>query len=228
MFDEVMQRRSPTWAFERHGGWATRRRLRLFSCACCRRIWEHLPDGLRRAVEMAERYADGMAEEQEMLSLRPQPDRGQYDRQTGHLVDAVWKTLAPDDHLDQQGIVMTGATSASFASGGARGIDGPAPGEGAAQAALVWCIFAIDAVVCRGFRPDPITASLAQSAYEDSHTASGELDPDRVAVLADCVEETGGDDTLLKHLREPGIHVKGCWAVDACRDALQLERSFGI
>jgi hypothetical protein len=34
-------------------------------------------------------------------------------------------------------------------------------------------------------------------------------------VLADALEEVGGaDEALLGHLRGPGPHVRGCWAVD--------------
>jgi hypothetical protein len=52
--------------------WLRRKRLdrkfRLFSCACCRRIWALLPDITSRvAVEMAERFVEGHANR---LSLR--------------------------------------------------------------------------------------------------------------------------------------------------------------
>lgn len=76
----------------RHAGFgtATDRKLRLFACACCRQVWDAKPCGRcneciggtggkcchnvggltdprsRRAVEVAERFADGEATEQEM------------------------------------------------------------------------------------------------------------------------------------------------------------------
>jgi hypothetical protein len=41
------------------------------------------------------------------------------------------------------------------------------------------------------------------------------LQPDRLGVLADSLEDAGcTDDTLLGHLRSTGPHVRGCWAVD--------------
>jgi hypothetical protein len=43
----------------------------------------------------------------------------------------------------------------------------------------------------------------------------GRLDPLRLSVLADCLEEAGADAVLVAHLRGPGRHVRGCWAVDA-------------
>jgi hypothetical protein len=43
----------------------------------------------------------------------------------------------------------------------------------------------------------------------------GLLDPVRLAILADALEEAGcQDNDLLQHLRSPGPHVLGCWALD--------------
>lgn len=82
--------------------------------------------------------------------------------------------------------------------------------------------------------------SLAQAAYED-RLADGTLDPHRLAVLSDALEEAGcSDETILRHLRGwgqcrygngyshdscegcdksgwnplPGPHVRGCWVLD--------------
>src|SRR5687767_13473675 len=41
------------------------RKLRLFACACCRAVWPLLDPIHCRAVEVAERYADQLASEEE-------------------------------------------------------------------------------------------------------------------------------------------------------------------
>jgi hypothetical protein len=73
------------------------------------------------------------------------------------------------------------------------------------------------------FRPAPLgpawltadASALAQAAYDERGLPSGELDPERLAILADALEEAGcTDQTVLDHLRSSGPHVRGCWALD--------------
>ena len=53
-------------AFLRDSGTASERKLRLFACACCRRVWALLSDERgREAVRVAEQFADGLATERQ-------------------------------------------------------------------------------------------------------------------------------------------------------------------
>ena len=55
---------------------------------------------------------------------------------------------------------------------------------------------------------------LAQSSYDERDPA-GRLEWDRLAVLADPLEEAGCDnDTLLAALRSEGPYYRGFWALD--------------
>jgi hypothetical protein len=57
---------------------------------------------------------------------------------------------------------------------------------------------------------------LAQAVYDKRELPSGHLDATRLAVLADLLEEAGlTDAALLGHLRGPGPHALGCWALDS-------------
>src|SRR5262249_35217628 len=57
---------------------------------------------------------------------------------------------------------------------------------------------------------------LAEAAYQERALPSGNLDAAHLGVLADALEEAGCDDKeMLTHLRQPGPHVRGCWAVDS-------------
>jgi hypothetical protein len=56
---------TPMLAFVRGG--VSPRKLRLFLVASARCFWDHFPDGvMREAVEVVERYADGLASAQQM------------------------------------------------------------------------------------------------------------------------------------------------------------------
>jgi len=44
------------------------RKLRLFGCACCRRAWNFITDQtIRNVVDCVERFADGLADREELV-----------------------------------------------------------------------------------------------------------------------------------------------------------------
>jgi hypothetical protein len=63
---------------------------------------------------------------------------------------------------------------------------------------------------------DPAIQELAAAVYGDPRQPLDVLDPRRLAALARALEGAEGDNAeVLSHLRGPGPHVRGCWAVDA-------------
>jgi hypothetical protein len=56
---------------------------------------------------------------------------------------------------------------------------------------------------------------FALVAYGERQLPDGTLDPARLSLLADALQDAGCTDAeLLGHLRGPGPHVRGCWALD--------------
>jgi hypothetical protein len=55
---------------------------------------------------------------------------------------------------------------------------------------------------------------MATAIYEERDLPSGYLDSQRLAVLADALEEAGADAELVAHLRGPGPHYRGCFVLD--------------
>jgi hypothetical protein len=64
----------------------------------------------------------------------------------------------------------------------------------------------------------PTVWHLARGVYDERQLPAGTLEPARLAVLADALEEAGCDnETILAHCRGPGPHVRGCWVLDLVR-----------
>ena len=110
------------------------------------------------------------------------------------------------------GDAMEGMTAAiSNARPVLRGID-----PLAAQCDLIRCVFTAPSrpVTLDPSLITPVATALAQAAFDHRDLPSGQLDPARLAVLSDALEEAGGTGDVLAHLRSPGPHVLGCWVLD--------------
>jgi hypothetical protein len=194
---------------------ASDRNLRLFAVACCRRIWHLLPDERsRKAVEVAERFADGQSSRQERVAASAEAEdaiigvRGQGQR--AYFAAVAAGEVVAEEECDQHCGWYTASMVASNPTE-----------EGRHQAGLVHDIFGDP------FRPPPhlphavlawnggTVRRLAQAIYEERHLPEGTLDTARLAVLADALMDAGCDDEqLIRHCRSEGPHVRGCWAVD--------------
>jgi hypothetical protein len=225
------------------GGRLSGRKARLFAAACCRRVWHHLSDPRsREAVEVVERFADGLASEEHRQRAEQEADAAvvQNSHAEGEQdfssmcnpcyysgVAAFWATRLAPDHA------MLGASTRATAAAGRRAIAEASDAadlreiravaeqkEFEVQRHLSRCIFGSPSCPQPPFSPsllawsDGLVVKLAEAAYQERSLPSGELDRDRLAVLADALEEVGADDLLLGHLRGPGPHVRGCFVTD--------------
>jgi hypothetical protein len=230
-------------------GQTSERKLRLFACACCRRIWGLLPDQLGEGgVEVAERQADGLASKKEIeeahLGAFHEASYAEWLAETevdytpnAHAAKAVaFLYVAATDPFGQAAWQVQEASGwvgwweAQDAANEDAARQETEAAERAWQAALLRDIFGVPQ------RPLPprrgksrfeeqfrsclawnggTVSHLAQVAYNERILPSGHLDPARLAILADALEEAGCTErAIIDHLRDPGVHVRGCFVVD--------------
>ena len=186
-----------------------RRKIRLWAAACCRQLWHWFTNPRsRKLVEASERYADGEAD---FRDLKAAWDANGYA--VGPEAKGVRLARSASHRDIWQGALESWAALKAPAVPGNRE---PALGE-RAQAGLFREVFGNPfrrVVIAPAWRA-PTVAALARGAYDERRLPSGELGLDRLAVLADALEEAACDQAdLLNHLRGLGPHVRGCWAVD--------------
>lgn len=217
----------PMLAFLAVTGMATERKTRFFACACYRRFAAHCEsDDIHPALLVSEGVAEGRLGKGRLRNARRkiggvgayssvasangaiaacvEDDALTAARNTAHhaaayfghvaveaadFSDAAWKELFPQQR-DQE---------AAFQARLLRDIFGPLPFRS----------IHVDPAWLAAVKP------LARAAYEERELPTGLLETGRMAVLADLLEEQGCQDAdILGHLRGPGPHVRGCWAID--------------
>jgi hypothetical protein len=209
------------------------RKLRLYACACCRLIGGLLTDERsRQAVEVGERYADGLATDAELraaqsaaweamnaLMVDPMSDVGQsratWKPQTRKVTPRLYAARAAVE-------VARGAPEGAVAAAVRAALEvatewgDPKWATQSAGAAVRAAL--LRELVGNPFRPwglDPAWLTwrggtvlrIAQGIYEESRF-------EELPVLADALEEAGcTDPDVLAHCRG-GEHFRGCWVVD--------------
>jgi hypothetical protein len=211
-------------------GRASGRKLRLFACACHRRVRHGCGDDdeLSGAVDLIERHADGTlgglgpgAIEQAEEALIGDANRG-------------WRSTPWVEHASSYALDL--ATWPEWQRCEAAGVAAFQPADPAAaraaldlaEAAYRRAVAAERGEQCRllrdifgnPFRPPQVhpawltwnggtVGKLAEAVYAKRAF-------DGLPVLADALEEAGCTNAdILNHLRGPGPHGRGCWALDA-------------
>ena len=195
------------------------RKLRLFGCACCRRAWGWLTsENARTAVEVAERYADQEASEDELfhayetaMTIAPHTDPGWPDADPGRDETGRLKGASEYPGFEaHQAVLNVSGRNFAYTADLAVNAGESKQVEQAAQCHMLRCI------VGNPFRPvavDPAwltstVLALARPMYE-----SRDFSP--MPILADALQDAGCDnDDILAHCRSAGPHVRGCWVID--------------
>jgi hypothetical protein len=186
----------PLRLLKRLNGQMGPRRLRLFAAACCRRLWPLLSDERsRRAVEVAERFADGRATRAELRTAR---DEAQA---------AAGALVAAGDYAGGAAALACHDASTGAASSSAARLAQAQRDKHKAEAGRQADI--LRDIVGNPFRPLPARAfppevvALARECAEDST-----LYP----LLADALTDLG-EEQASAHCRA-ALHVKGCHVLD--------------
>lgn len=195
------------------------RKLRLFACACCRRIWSLLDDEqLRGLVELSERYADQEATHEQLRSgvTALRSIRASNFRATEAVEAAaaayVASYVGSAESYTRAAVYAAGAVGIGAAAEGKVGAGRPTEEdkEVRTQRSLLLDIIGNP---YRSVAADPAwqtstVVALAQGIYAERAF-------DRLPILADALQDAGCEEsTVLDHCRGEGLHVRGCWVVD--------------
>jgi hypothetical protein len=194
------------------------RKLRLFLIATARTAWDRMTDArMRDVVLTAERCVEGEAQEEQLQIAKHDLIASVMGGSMHEKAEAmgvtfeVWGSLRGLAHccgLSSQGLQMLTRLNCWR--------DGTEV-AGTTQPSLLREVIGnpFRAPAFDAARLTPTIAALALAAYDERSLPSGELDVVRLSILADALTDAGcTDDALLSHLRSPGPHVRGCWALD--------------
>jgi hypothetical protein len=183
-------------------GNVSERKLRLFACACSRREESALCSIGFQAIAIAEGMADGQSNK----ALRDQTEK------------AIQRLIPNDGTWSMYSIVCWALHIPKGRSYPLEDIMPYLVGN-LVQAGCMSAekfLSAIHEICGNPFRPLSFNPNWQTSTVQQLAAAIyQEKAFDRLPILADALEDAGCDSTdLLNHLRQPGEHVRGCWALD--------------
>jgi hypothetical protein len=209
--------------YERNLRKSRERKARLFAIACVLpwlRRASHEP-GLE-AVEVSERFADGLSTEADLVVARERLDKRNWETgwvmadDASRAIDGACWTPRDCAYRDQASYAATSIVQTGIYAFDQSQWDQYERNEGLRQCGLIRDIFGR-----LPFRKVSIPAPVL--AWNDScvvNLATGIYDDrafDHLPILADALEEAGCTDAdVLSHCRQSGEHVRGCWVVDLC------------
>jgi hypothetical protein len=196
------------------------RKLRLFQVACCRRMWDIIPDDRwRELVIVAERYADKEATDKMRIAARnrlcdPYSPRDIHGNALHAAGQAARKTMEREKFLKYGGADVVVGEAARSASDPALIEERYAVAfysEHQAEADFLRDIFGNPfhklPTIKKGWLTDTVMA-ITRQMYESRDFGA-------MPILADALQDAGCDnEEVLDHCRGPGPHVRGCWVVD--------------
>jgi hypothetical protein len=204
----------------------SKRKRRLFGCACCRRVWPLIPDERSRsALLAAEQFADDLVGGTELDSAKidartacgAQVDPTHVGRWAAGACYCVVLRNAGDAAKAWRSAASAVQMKRLAERGSSRGSPDYAAimrqvwdEELARQADLARDIFG------NPFRPVAVDPSwLTSTVVSLARGAYAERAFDRMPILADALQDAGcANADILDHCRGPGPHVRGCWALD--------------
>jgi hypothetical protein len=207
------------------------RKLRLFACACCRQMLQHLGDWQRdvgwllpdlespKVFELFDSYADGRASESELRRAIQAAQRAfAVAYRNSGIGGAIEEDGANACRYAGQGDALLTADNAAEVMKNAESAE--RPGEERRKAAETKQAILLRDIVGNPIRPTQFhpqwrtatVSTLARQMYES-------YDFGAMPILADALEDADCDaPAILNHCRSPGPHVRGCWVVDLILD----------
>lgn len=189
------------------------RQFRLFACACVRRVWHLLADERsQRAVETAERYADGLADRQQLIAAKDEAREAKRQSRWPKCPDTIYRAASAAQDATRD----SGRSAAHNCVWEASRAKCERDTNRCDESELIHQAILLRDIVSNPFRPvaiDPSSRSLsvvglAQTIYDDRAF-------NRMPDLGEALNRVGcREELILDHCRQTDSHVLGCWVID--------------